>query len=526
MEIDMTQDASTEMEEYIQLGGDLFEAVQQQDVFRDSKTFVDCVPLKSPIEIEQAFQTERDSQSFDLKQFVHDHFQVPEEIAPAENHAAERPMEDHIRDLWDHLSRPAHGDVSPHTTLIPLIHPYIVPGGRFREIYYWDSYFTAEGLAACTSMDTVIDMVRNFAYLIERFGFIPNGNRIYYLGRSQPPVFALMLELLERYDRKEEAVKHRDHLEQEYRFWMDGTDIVSDEIQAHRRLVAPDDNTYLNRYWDDHAKPRPESYREDLHLTADVPEENREALFRNVRAACESGWDFSSRWLRNPVDMRTIRTTELLPVDLNAYMYAMEDRLASLYDAVGEDEKAERYRAAAEQRKQAINTYFWDAEDGYYFDYDWVNETQTDTWSLAAVVPLFVGLASQEQADSIAEHIKERFLEAGGLVATPAESGEQWDKPNGWAPLHWMAINGLIKYGHGDLAQTIAQRWYTLNQDVYHRTGKMMEKYNVVDTELEAGGGEYTLQDGFGWTNGVIIALKKNALRAEPDEPLIPQDQQ
>lgn len=511
----------TEIEAYVQMSGDLFESVQQGIVFNDSKTFVDCVPLQHPADIRDAYRENRENGSFDLKEFIHSHFHVPEELAPAENQATEKPMEQHIQDLWKVLSRPAHDDVSPHTTLIPLIRPYIVPGGRFREIYYWDSYFTAEGLAACGRMDAVEDMVRNLAYLIERFGFIPNGNRIYYLSRSQPPVFALMLDVLRRNDRKDVAVEHRSHLEEEYRFWMDGRDTVSESVQSHRRLVMPEQDTYLNRYWDDRATPRPEAYEEDTHLAADVPEEHRDALYRNVRAACESGWDFSSRWFEVPEDMRTIRTTELLPVDLNAYLYMVEDTLADLFDAADEDEKADRYRDSADRRKDAFDDYFWDADDGFYFDYAWPNETQTDTWSLAAVVPLFAGIATQEQADSVADHVREKFLHEGGLAVTCTETGEQWDFPNGWAPMHWMAVNGLIKYGHGDLAQTIASRWVELNRDVYHRTGKMMEKYNVVNTELEAGGGEYTLQDGFGWTNGVAIALIKNALMVENGTPII-----
>ncbi len=511
----------TEVEAYIQVTGNLFESVQDGPVFNDSKTFVDCVPIQPPEDIMDAFLERQPDTPEDLEEFVYNHFHVPEELAPTENQPTGKPMERHIQDLWSVLSRPAHDDVSPNTTLIPLIRPYIVPGGRFREIYYWDSYFTVEGLAACGRMDTVEDMVRNLAYLVERFGFIPNGNRIYYLGRSQPPVFALMVDVLQRYGREDAAVEHRHHLKQEYRFWMDGRDAVSQGVMAHRRLVRPDTDTHLNRYWDDRATPRPEAYEEDTHLAQDVPEEHRNALYRNIRAACESGWDFSSRWFQNPMDMRTIRTTELLPVDLNAYLYFMEKTLADLYAAAGDEETAAQYQSAAEQRKAVFDQYFWDPEEQYYFDHDWVNEAQTDTWSLAATVPLFVGLSSQEQADAVASHIKERFLHDGGLVATLNETGEQWDYPNGWAPCHWMAVNGLIRYGHDQLAQEIAERWIGLNQDVYNRTGKMMEKYNVVNTELEAGGGEYTLQDGFGWTNGVAIAFLKNALITETDTPLI-----
>ena len=132
---------------------------------------------------------------------------------------------------------------------------------------------------------------------------------------------------------------------------------------------------------------------------------------------------------------------------------------------------------------------------------------QTGVWSLAGVYPLFVGMARQEQADSVADVIRNRFLKDGGLVSSLHHTGQQWDYPNGWAPLQWMAVKGLVDYGHNDLAGDIARRWVELNRDVFDRTGKMMEKYNVCDLSLEAGGGEYPLQDGFGWTNGVAVAF-------------------
>ena len=119
----------------------------------------------------------------------------------------------------------------------------------------------------------------------------------------------------------------------------------------------------------------------------------------------------------------------------------------------------------------------------------------------------FFNYSTQQQADKVAELIQNKFLTEGGLVTTLNRTGQQWDAPNGWAPLHWIAIIGLDNYGHDELAATIAKRWMKLNTDVFHRTGKFMEKYNVVDTHLEAGGGEYAGQDGFGWTNGVYLAL-------------------
>ncbi len=162
---------------------------------------------------------------------------------------------------------------------------------------------------------------------------------------------------------------------------------------------------------------------------------------------------------------------------------------------------------AVEKRKKAFDRYCWNRDDGFYFDYDWVNNNQKQSLTLAGVAPLFLKIASAEQARKVSIVIKEKLLRPGGVVATLETTGQQWDAPNGWAPLHWMTITGLENYGHTELAREIATRWIRLNTDVFKRTGKLMEKYNVVDTNLEAGGGEYTGQDGFGWTNGVLLAL-------------------
>jgi alpha,alpha-trehalase len=167
-----------------------------------------------------------------------------------------------------------------------------------------------------------------------------------------------------------------------------------------------------------------------------------------------------------------------------------------------------QYGIIANNRKKAIQTLFWDSEKEFFFDYDLKKEITTDRLSLGAMFPLFFGIATKEQAQSCAKRIEEDFLQDGGLLTTPYNTGQQWDAPNGWAPLQWISIKGLLNYEHKSLAREIALRWTKLNEHVFQRTGKMLEKYNVVDTNLEGGGGEYPAQDGFGWTNGVCLAIK------------------
>lgn len=486
------------VDKFIQLNGPLFEDVQQSHIFKDSKTFVDCIPKINPDEILKEYKDQKKEPHFNLKAFVYEHFRMPdsdetEMFKPGET------MDKHIEKLWDYLSRQPDDETADFSTLIPLPHPYIVPGGRFREIYYWDTYFTAEGLAAAGRMKIVKNLCKNFTYLIDKVGHVPNGNRYYYISRSQPPYLVMLVDLIARKQGSSEIQEFIPALEKEYDFWMKGSTTLSDG-EAHRRVVSKN-GAVMNRYWDDRPLPREESWREDFELATDLNPEQTIKRYRHLRAGAESGWDFTSRWFRDEESLDTICTTDILPVDLNALLWFMEHRL-------GQWTGEEKYVEASLKRKTTFDQFFWNKEHDFYFDYDWKSDAQTEVWSMAGAYPLFVNLASEEQADYTAHTLENKFLKEGGLVSTLHSTGQQWDYPNGWAPLQWVAVQGLMNYGHNPLARTVAKRWLKLNESVFDRTGKMMEKYNVCDLTLEAGGGEYPLQDGFGWTNGVAVALK------------------
>jgi alpha,alpha-trehalase len=266
------------------------------------------------------------------------------------------------------------------------------------------------------------------------------------------------------------------------------------------------DGTLLNRYWDESDEPREESYIKDV----DAAKTTTQALpvfYHHIRAAAASGWDFSSRWFEDPNKLGTIKTTDLVPVDLNCLLYNLELTIARSYQIKGNQKLYALYTGKAAARKKAIQKYFWDEKTGWYGDYNWSTKQFSGVQTLAAVFPLEFKIATPAQAQKIADGLKQNFLKPGGLVTTLNFSGQQWDAPNGWAPLQYMAIDGLENYGHSDLAKDIATRWLQLNIRVFKKTGKLLEKYNVVDTSLTAGGGEYPLQDGFGWTNGVLLKL-------------------
>ena len=484
--------------------GELFELVQSRHVFADSKTFVDATPKSTVPAILEEFEKLAPDHPDDIRSFVNEHFTLPaDHEIPVE--LTEIPsVRERIEQLWDILARAAD-HVNPDSSLIELPHPYIVPGGRFREIYYWDSYFTMLGLAESGRFDVIEDMVKNFAYLIDQIGFIPNGNRTYFCTRSQPPFFVLMVELLADI-RNDTSVFDRflPQLKREYEFWMQGIESLSDGVGASRRVVRVGDG-YLNRYWDDSDKPRQESYAEDLEHAAKADRDERD-YYRNIRAACESGWDFSSRWLDESEALESIRTAMILPVDLNALLHRLEARLGTCYLESNSD-LADFFIGRAEFRKEQLQTLFFDQDAGFFADLDYETLRPTGVPSLAAAFPLFLEIATPDQARLVMTKIQDEFLAPGGWLTTLRQSGQQWDRPNGWAPLQWVVFQGLCNYGFVDEAEVGARRWATDNIETYNRTGRLLEKYDVERVDALATGGEYDVQDGFGWTNGVLLKL-------------------
>lgn len=484
--------------------GELFEQVQLNKVFRDGKTFVDCTPKFTTAQIMADYEAEKGKAGFDLNSFVLKHFEQPIQYASGFQADTSKKVTEHINSLWPILTR--QPDAANSGSLIGLPNPYIVPGGRFGEIYYWDSYFTMLGLQSVGKTDMIENMVNNFAYIIDKVGFIPNGNRTYFLTRSQPPFFARMVQLLAEQKGESTLVTYLPQLIKEYEFWMDGVNQVNADNPTHKKVVLLPNGSILNRYFDKGDFPRAESYREDVQT---IKESSRPAkkVYSDLRAACESGWDFSSRWFSNPQKLSTIHTTDIIPVDLNALLYNLELALVKGNVLSGNQEAANKYSEKANARKAALTQFCWDNEMGYFQDYDFVSQSFTGIPSLAGMYPLTFRMATTDQALKAAIVIKDKFLMPGGVVSTLTDNGQQWDYPNGWAPLQWMTIEGLRNYNSDDLASTIKERWINLNTKVYKNTGKLVEKYNVVDLTLEAGGGEYPVQDGFGWTNGVLLKL-------------------
>ncbi|MGN6668968.1 MAG: alpha,alpha-trehalase TreA [Trinickia sp.] len=488
-----------------QLYGDLFVAVQMQQIFPDQKTFVDAIPNSDPASIVQQYEQSKSQPNFDLKQFVLAHFTLPSE--PVITPPSGQTLRQHIDWLWPRLTRTTTAaDVPPNSSLIPLPKPYVVPGGRFREGYYWDTYFTMLGLQEAKREDLVDDMLDDFAYEIERFGHIPNGNRTYYLSRSQPPFFALMVQLAAKVEGERVYQKYLPALKKEYAYWMKGADTTA-RGQATRNVVVFKDGTVLNRYWDERDTPRDESYYEDVTTAKQAPGRDPKQVYRDLRAAAESGWDFSSRWLGDGKTLATIRTTSIVPVDLNSLLFSLEATIAKGCALSHDFLCAAHYVQKAERRADAINRYLWNPK-GFYGDYDWRLGRRNCDVSAAAVYPLFVRAAWPKRADETIRTVQAQLLKPRGLATTTVQTGQQWDAPNGWAPLHWLTVKGAQHYKDPAFAKEVGTRFLADVKQVYASDQKLVEKYVVEGPNAGGGGGgEYPLQDGFGWTNGVTLKL-------------------
>ncbi|MFC3180563.1 trehalase family glycosidase [Cypionkella sinensis] len=461
---------------------DLFTDLHMSGLWPDEKAISDSILLFPAADILSAYHTAKVRGPVDLKAFYAAHFRPVAAHETAYHTNPDHSPKQHLAAIWPHLIRPAD-DPAERSSRFALPHPYVVVGGRFQEAYYWDSYFTQLGLLKSGQIAQVRDMLENFAYAIREIGHIPNGFRSYFLTRAQPPFFAQMVQDYGRTtgDLAGAYARYLPEMQREYRYFID----------------TPHNHNGLARYWDAASGPRIEMYGTDLEAAhKGVPD----GYFRHLRAACESGWDFSARWLTDPMDLTTIRTCDLWAVDLNCLLLRYEEILA---EASGDPS----YSAAASQRRAAISHRFYSTETGYFHDVLIADGKPNLLTTAAGMFPLFAGAATQAQAETAARWMEKHLLASGGLLTTDITSGQQWDSPNGWAPLQWIAVQGLRRYGLHDLAETLRLRWLATCDAVFAASGKFVEKYNVLNPLAPSSGGEYALQDGFGWSNGVYLDL-------------------
>jgi alpha,alpha-trehalase len=501
-----------------ELFGKLLHEVQMRRLFPDGKYFVDMEPRRHPAEIMSRYRRLESRDDSTLAAFVAEHFAAPLNFAAgvqAHVDDARETLLERISVTWDRLVRPPQ-TIPAFSSALRLDAPYLVPGGRFREFYYWDSYFTMLGLRADAREDLIEATIENCTSLIERFGFVPNGSRTYYLGRSQPPVFHLMLDL-SRSNGQAAANRRFEALMTEHSFWTaDSQGLRPGE--ASRHAVCLPDGAILNRYWDESDGPRDESYAEDV-ITAQQSGRHPSEIFRDLRAAAESGWDFSSRWFGG-AGLGSTRTTAIAPVDLNCLLFSLEQSIARRAQELAASDIAARFEHLAEDRRRALQSYCWSEPKQRFGDCLWSTGGMTSSINAAALFPLFTGIAHERQAQAMAVLVKRELLAPGGIRTTAIRTGEQWDMPNGWAPLQWIAAMGFDRYGQVEIAREIAARWISTVRRDYEDIGPLFEKYDV-EHQTPGRGGEYPVQMGFGWTNGVARAFLSDDIfrKAGADHP-------
>lgn len=515
--------------------GELLKTVQLKRIYNDSKTFVDMKQKYLPNKTLKIFQdmmnkTHGNPETDDIIDFVKNAFDETYEFDPyiPSDWTSKPSILDQIKDrhykhwakdlnkIWKNLTKKMGDDIRDHSdqhSLIYVPNAFVIPGGRFKEFYYWDTYWIVQGLLLCDMVQTTRGILENFLYIVNKYGHIPNGGRVYYINRSQPPMLTPMVN---SYITKTKDItflkKYLHLLEKEFEFWM----------RERTTTVRKDGKEYtLARYYSRSLGPRPESYRQDYEIAERFgTEQEKTEFYIDIKSAAESGWDFSSRWFiyngTNGGNLSNTHTRHIIPVDLNALIYWNADLLSNFNKMLGNLDKANQYRLKADKFKAAITAVLWNEKRGTWLDYDNLNNKPRDYFYPSNLTPLWTKCYDLAKASYYAnrtvEYISHESIHKylGGIPTSFEMSTEQWDLPNAWPPLQIITIQGLAYTNDRNaiyLAYMLADRWVKANYKGYQNENTMFEKYDAVSLGKNGAGGEYDIQFGFGWTNGVIFEL-------------------
>lgn len=372
-------------------------------------------------------------------------------------------------------------------TLLGLPFPYCVPSvGNFDEMYYWDTYFTDKGLAISGKMYQVRNNTCDMLYLVDKYGMMPNGNRTYFLTRSQPPFLSFMVRDVYDYYKDVSWLKEAyTILEKEYNFWQSKRNT---ECGLNRYLGSVDSADYEHTadYFEKRCGYRPDASAKDIAT--------------HMVMACESGWDVTPRW--------DFEGFHFAPVDLNSLLYGFEKNM-EYFSFQLTNGFEDFWSKKAAYRKELMLKYMDDGT-GVLLDYNYKKNSLSHIFSLASFYPLFVGLVDSCHADAVMKRLPE--LETDYGILTCAKNNVpgvyQWNYPNGWACLQYIAVMGMDKYGYKEDALRIAQKFVHLVEKVFDETNNLWEKYNVVEGNINVDN-EYKMPPMMGWTAGVYLALNK-----------------
>uniref|UniRef100_A0A8R1HK60 Trehalase n=1 Tax=Caenorhabditis japonica TaxID=281687 RepID=A0A8R1HK60_CAEJA len=527
-------DTTNSNNSFIYCNGPILDAVNFHQLYNDSKEFVDMPLKQDPLDVYNAWiatfgnETAASLNKTDVQEFVDQYFSAAgtELIECTPDDWQEKPpklatiADPQLREwayklngIWKHLCRKIDPSIGQHTSRYSLLyvpHHFIVPGGRFREFYYWDAYWIIKGLIACDMYNTTRSMIRNLATMVEQHGFVPNGGRVYYLQRSQPPLLSAMVyELYEATNDKDFIAELLPTLLKELNFW-------NQNRMANVTMHGKDYQVY--QYKTPSNVPRPESYRVDTQNSAEFANgADKQQFYQDLASAAESGWDFSTRWLSDYKSLTSIETTKVLPVDLNGLLCWNMDIMEYLYEQVGDTTNSQVFRNRRAVFRDTVQNVFYNRTDGTWYDYNLRTQSHNPRFYTSTAVPLFANCyntLNTGKSQKVFDYMDKMgvFNYPGGIPSSMSqESSEQWDFPNGWSPNNHMIIEGLRKSANPEMQDKgflIASKWVLGNFRVFYETGHMWEKYNVIGSYPQPGsGGEYDVQDGFGWTNGAILDL-------------------
>ncbi|XP_045135480.1 trehalase-like isoform X2 [Portunus trituberculatus] len=520
--------------------GELLKTVQMAKLHNDSKYFVDMSLKLSErdtlLDFEELMnRTQRNPTKEEIQTFVDEHFHKPgdefEDWDPSDwsedpeflkkiVHPELKEWGKKLNAMWKQLGRKISTTVKDNPekhSQIYVPNPVIVPGGRFREFYYWDSYWTIEGLLLSGMNHTVKGMLENFLMMVKTYGMVPNGGRIYYTRRSQPPYLIPMFKLYMDHHFDQDFLRENiEVLEKEFLFWHNERQIEIQDRNGRPHLVA--------QYRVNVSDPRPESYREDYMLAQDLAtEEEKQRLYVELKSGAESGWDYSTRWFvnneTNNGTMKDTNVTSIVPVDLNSLLCVNARTLSYFYNRLGMHTKEREYARIAKEKNDTMSKIFWDQIDGVWYDYDLNAKSRRRYFYMSNLHPIWSGCYGPERSrartmEKLIKYLENKgvFKYVGGMPTSLEDSGQQWDFPNAWAPLQHLAIMGLyearnIHHAAEELSFELAKKWIRTNWKGYQELEAMFEKYNVTVVGKAGGGGEYEVQPGFGWSNGVAMRL-------------------
>ncbi|WP_269537343.1 trehalase family glycosidase [Cerasicoccus fimbriatus] len=408
-------------------------------------------------------------------------------------------VRDFIAGHWEDTVRHCPEDDG---TLIGLPHPYTIPcrKGAFQELYYWDTYFTTLGLLETGFDDLALSNTRNLLAQVDRFGFVPNGNRTYYLTRSQPPYLAPLVDVVaRRLNHPTLTVEAYPLIQREYAFWT-------------TQRLSP---TGLSRYGQHASRDELLTFFETIKYRLGLAHRQPEDCLTETGLAlaeCESGWDFNSRFDH--------RCPEFCPIDLNANLWLYEKLLAQW----APEEEVGQWHQKAADRQILIEKFCWNEDLQCFTDYDFAQGTPGAQPTAAAFQPLWAGLATEAQADAVVRNVLPQLEHAFGVASgVPQKQPQQWDYPNAWACVQHLVYRALARYGYHDDARRIAAKYITSVVQTFEETGDLWEKYNVIDgthrTVEEAGylinpenlaterpaNGSAEPPAMMGWTAGVFV---------------------